>query len=149
MKIEAVWACLCAWRWWRRLDRRHPTEMTGKKRPLLRPHRFFYLIPLFLFYFAGLIILTNAADSNHFFCGLSWGDASGNVRHILLCMLLSASPHSSSNSIPSFLILNSVTIDSTVQAGKTKSALPKVTFVLEGHHVIANWATGTNSIMPM
>mmetsp|Transcript_12609 Transcript_12609/g.25139 ORF Transcript_12609/g.25139 Transcript_12609/m.25139 type:complete len:1258 (+) Transcript_12609:175-3948(+) len=37
-----------------------------------------YLILLFLFCFSGLIILTNAQDSNHFFCGSSWGDASGN-----------------------------------------------------------------------
>jgi hypothetical protein len=35
--------------------------------------RGFYIISLFFF-----IILTNAQDSNHFFCGSSWGDASGN-----------------------------------------------------------------------
>jgi len=58
-----------------------------------RKHRF-YLILLFLFYFAGLIIPSNAEDSDHFFCGSTWADASENVRHITFVLIL-VSSHSS------------------------------------------------------
>lgn len=48
-----------------------------------------YIISLFHFF----ILLTDAQDSNHFFCGSSWGDASGNVRHIMCVCRIPLSPN--------------------------------------------------------
>ena len=43
------------------------------------------------------MVLTTAQDSNHFFCGVDWGDASGNVRKcaFMRCKLFVVLAHSS------------------------------------------------------